>query len=62
MIYVLIFIFAVAIIGIVTHKINTKPACEHDWHEHGDKVKCSKCNKSIPNYSTTSSSSYSEAA
>jgi hypothetical protein len=62
MIYLLTFILVVAIIGIVTHKINARPTCEHDWHEHGDKVKCSKCNKTIPNYSPSTSSSYSEAA
>lgn len=61
MIYVLLFILLVAAIAIVTHKINAKPACEHDWHEQGEKVKCSKCNKCIPNYNT-SAASYSEAA
>ena len=62
MIYVLFFILLVAAIAIVTHKLNAKPLCDHDWHEHGEKVKCSKCSKTIPNYSTSSASSLSEAA
>jgi len=62
MIYVLLFILLVAAIAIVTHKLNAKPLCEHDWQEHSEKVKCSKCSKCIPNYSTASAPSYSEAA
>jgi hypothetical protein len=58
MIYVLSFILLVAVIGLVTAKLNTKTPCNHDWHEHGNTCKCSKCGKSIPNYV----SSYSEAA
>ncbi len=61
MMYVLFFILLVAVIAIVTHKINTKVPCDHDWHEHDHTLKCSKCSKSIPNYNP-STSSYSEAA
>jgi hypothetical protein len=49
MIYLLLFILVVVVIGIVTHKLNAKPLCNHDWHEHDQIVKCNKCNKCIPN-------------
>jgi hypothetical protein len=62
MFYVLLFVLLVTVIAIVTHKINTKVPCDHDWHEHDDKVKCSKCSKSIPNYNTSASNTYSKAA
>lgn len=58
MIYILLFIFLVAAIAIVTHKINTKTPCNHNWEENGTTLKCSKCSKCIPNYVQ----SYSEAA
>ncbi|MDB5022585.1 MAG: hypothetical protein JWP78_340 [Mucilaginibacter sp.] len=48
MIYLLLFMLLVVVIGIVTHKLNAKPLCDHDWHEHDHVVKCSKCNKCIP--------------
>ena len=49
MIYIISFIVLVAVIGIVTAKINAKPHCNHDWQEEGSVLKCSKCAKSIPN-------------
>lgn len=63
MIYIvsfLMFMLLVAVIGIVTAKINAKVPCDHDWHEMENTVKCSKCSKCIPKY--TDASAYSEAA
>lgn len=61
MIYILSFIVLVAVIGLVTAKLNAKTPCAHDWHEHGSKCTCSKCGKTIPNYNY-SNSQYTEAA
>jgi hypothetical protein len=60
MIYLVIFMFVVVVIGIVTHKLNAKPLCDHDWHEMDHTVKCNKCNKCIPKHAN--SNTYSEAA
>ena len=61
MIYILSFIVLVAVIGLVTAKLNAKTPCTHDWHEHGNKCTCSKCGKTIPNYNY-SNSQFTEAA
>jgi hypothetical protein len=55
MIYILSFIVVVAVIGLVTAKLNAKAPCAHDWHEHGTQCKCSKCGKTIPNYNYSDS-------
>ena len=47
MIYVLSFIILVAVIGIVTNRLNAKTPCEHNWIEHEHGYKCSKCAKAI---------------
>ncbi|MGZ3767153.1 MAG: hypothetical protein ACXVB0_19095 [Mucilaginibacter sp.] len=62
MTYILLSILLIAVIGIVTDKLNAKTPCSHDWHEHDTKVKCSKCSKTIPNYNYSQPASYSEAA
>ncbi len=58
MIYFLSFVLLVAVIGIVTHKLNMKAPCDHNWEEQDAVVKCTKCNKCIPKHY----GSYSEAA
>jgi hypothetical protein len=61
MIYILSFLsfmLVVAVIGIITAKINAKTPCTHEWHEDDTTHKCTKCNKSIPKYANA----YSNAA
>lgn len=42
----------VAIIGIVTSMINTKPKCDHNWEDFDNGTsKCKKCDKTIYLYS-----------
>ena len=61
MTYILLFALLVAVIGLVTHRLNTKTPCDHAWEEHDAVVKCTKCAKHIPNYNYANSS-LSEAA
>jgi len=55
MIYILSFIVLVAVIGLVTAKLNAKTPCSHDWQDNGTTCKCNKCGKSIPNYNYANS-------
>jgi hypothetical protein len=55
MIYILSIIVLVAVIGLVTAKLNAKAPCAHDWHEQATQCKCSKCGKTIPNYNYSDS-------
>jgi hypothetical protein len=60
MIYFLSFILLVAVIAIVTHKLNAKTPCDHQWEKHDGSVKCSKCGKKIPDYITATTNTYHE--
>jgi hypothetical protein len=62
MIYALSFIILVAAIAVVTHKLNAKTYCEHNWQMHGTTEKCTKCSKHIPDYIAAYDDSYTEAA
>jgi len=62
MIYFFLFILLVAVIAVVTDRLNAKTPCDHNWEQHENSVKCSKCNKKIPDYTTQNIDSYSEAA
>jgi preprotein translocase subunit SecG len=47
-IYFLVFFMMVIIFAIITHRLNNKAKCSHDWADEGEGVvKCSKCNKCI---------------
>jgi hypothetical protein len=61
MIYFFLFMLLVAAIAIVTNKLNTKTPCNHNWEAHDNSVKCCKCGKTIPDYITAYSQSYSES-
>jgi hypothetical protein len=37
----------VAIIGLVTARLNVKVPCQHHWVEYGNNLKCSKCFRMI---------------
>jgi hypothetical protein len=53
-IILLIAISIVAIIGVVTSIINTKPKCDHQWEDFDNSVsKCKKCDKTIYLYSNS---------
>ncbi|HVV56223.1 MAG TPA: hypothetical protein VHC47_12895 [Mucilaginibacter sp.] len=66
MIYIASFILLVAVIALVTNRLNAKTPCEHDWQEHDHSFKCCKCGKKIPDYTAVyadqHNSSFSEAA
>jgi len=61
MIYIISFIVLIAVIGLVTAKLNAKTPCAHDWHDNGTKCTCNKCGKTIPNYNYANSQ-FTEAA
>jgi hypothetical protein len=52
----------IAAIAIVTHRLNAKPQCNHNWVEHDKSAKCTKCGKKIPGYPTANNESFSDAA
>jgi len=62
MIYFALFIVLVALIAIVTHRLNAKTPCDHTWEKHDHSVKCSKCGRNIPDYVSVSDDSFTEAA
>jgi hypothetical protein len=60
MIYLSIFTLIVAIIALVTNKLNAKTPCDHEWVEQENSFKCCKCNKKIPDYLTAHDNTYNE--
>jgi len=62
MLYLTLFTLLVAAIAVVTHKLNAKAKCDHNWVEHDHSAKCSKCGKKIPGYTTANNESFSDAA
>jgi hypothetical protein len=60
MIYFFIFILLVAAIAVVTHKLNAKTPCDHNWEERDQAVKCSKCGKKIPDYINAANNAFNE--
>ncbi|GEM_PF-724105 len=62
MIYVSLIFLLVALIGIVTNRLNSKPRCTHQWEHHDKAFKCGKCGKKIPDYLSTGEESLVEAA
>lgn len=50
MIYFALFIVLIALIAIITHRLNAKTPCDHSWEQHEHSVKCTKCGKKIPDY------------
>jgi len=62
MLYLTLFILLIAAIAVVTHKLNAKTKCDHNWVEHDHSVKCTKCGKKIPGYAQANDDSFIEAA
>ncbi len=62
MLYFFLFVLLVAVIAVVTDRLNAKKPCDHIWEQHEHSVKCSKCGKKIPDYISANANSYSEAA
>jgi hypothetical protein len=54
MIYVISFALLVALIGLVTNRLNAVTLCQHDWEDADHSFKCCKCSKVIPDYSAAS--------
>jgi len=62
MLYLTIFTLLVAAIAVVTHKLNAKTPCDHNWVDNDHSAKCTKCGKKIPGYLTANNESLSDAA
>jgi len=62
MLYVTLFFLLVAMIGIVTNRLNEKPRCDHQWEHDHNSFKCCKCGKKIPDYLKAQDESFIEAA
>ncbi|MFB9843078.1 hypothetical protein [Mucilaginibacter ginsenosidivorans] len=58
MLYLSLFVLLVAAIAVVTHKLNAKPQCDHNWEEKHNSFKCSKCGKKIPDYTVENNDAY----
>ena len=54
MIYVISFVLLVAVIGLVTNRLNAVTHCQHDWESGEHHFKCCKCAKVIPDYTPAS--------
>lgn len=62
MFYLFLFMLLVVVIAVVTHRLNAKTPCAHDWKENGQAFKCTKCGKKIPDYTPVNTDSLTEAA
>jgi len=62
MIYIALFILLVLAIAIVTHRLNLKKPCEHNWKKAGNEIKCCNCGKRIPDHVTVEDEHVIEAA
>ena len=62
MIYVSIFALIVAVIAVVTNKLNAKTPCNHNWEENDGTVQCCNCGKKIPGYVTARANAYNNEA
>lgn len=62
MIYIALFLLLVAIIAIVTHRLNMKTPCDHTWEKHDHEIKCYKCGKTIPDHVALDNEQVIEAA
>ena len=62
MLYVTLFFLLVAMIGIITNRLNEKPRCDHQWEHDQNSFKCCKCGKKIPDYLQAQDESFIEAA
>jgi len=58
MIYVALFILIVAVIAVVTHRLNAVAPCDHKWEAHDNSFKCCKCGKKIPDYTVENNDAY----
>jgi len=50
MIYIALFILLVFAIAVVTHRLNWKKPCNHNWKKDGHNIKCCNCGKKIPDH------------